>query len=193
MFVSTCPPPVSPSFTVLPARLKSHPGFLSSLHPARPQILSAMASMGLRPAHDPLRSPVPFFPCTIPAASWSFPTTSSDSSAYNSPVISRGPSPLPQPSLSSHGFSYTSSSSLHCTSYTLFPEVSPPELHTITTSHISSNAESLQSSDPLAEGMPPSSSHFASKKVGASTWVTLRSSAPSGQRLWVTGWKQSPP
>ena len=144
---------MSPSFTVLPARLKSHPGFLSSLHPARPQILSTMASMGLRPAHDPLRSPVPFSPCTIPAASWSFPTTSSDGSAYNSPVISRGPSPLPQPSLSSHGFSYTSSSSLHCTSYTLFPEVSPPELHTITTSHISSNAESLQSSDPLAEGM----------------------------------------
>lgn len=113
--------------------------------------------------------------------------------AYNSPVISRGPGPLPQPSLSSHVFSYTSSSTLHCTSHLLFPEVSPPELHKTAISRISSNAESLQSPDPLAEGTPPSSSHFASKEVGASTWVTLRSSAPSGKRLWVTGWKQSPP
>lgn len=64
-------------------------------------------------------------------------------------------------------------------SHSLFPEVSPPELHTITASHISSNAESLHSPNPLAGGTPPSSSQFASKEVGASTWVTLRSSAPS--------------
>lgn len=35
--------------------------------------------------------------------------------AYNSPEISRGPGPLPQPSLSSRGFSYTSSSTLRHT------------------------------------------------------------------------------
>lgn len=141
------------------------------------------------------------FPCAllslhIHAAFRSFPTSSSDGSTSVLTTPQRFPEAL-VPFLSPACLLVASPTRpvppCVTPSHSLFPEVSPPELRTIATSHISSNAESLQSPNPLAEGTPPSSSHFDSKEVGASTWVTLRPSAPSGQRLWVTGWKQSPP
>lgn len=133
LFVSTCPPPVSPSFTVLPARLKSHPGSFqpASSPPANP------VCYGLRGSDLPMILSVP---ALLSPAQFLQPPGPSPQPPQTAVLqlpsdFPEAPVPFLSSSLSSHGFSYTSSSSPCIATHTPFPRSLSPRAHTITTSH----------------------------------------------------------
>ena len=164
----------------------------------------------LRPAHDPLCSPLPhqgpscpsfLAQCLQPPSPSPLPPRIVVHLCLQLPSGFPLPGPLPLLGPSPCGFSITSSSVLHRTlTHRKHRPASqkslPLDLIMTSAPRISSNAESLESPDPLAGGTPHPSSHFASKEVSTSIWVTLRSSAPGGQRPCLPclpGWNRSPP